>query len=245
MLSEHVMSMFRLVMFLRENRIEASIIPIVFDSLVNRARNAAVAMFMSDPNATHMLFIDADIEFNPEDVMKLVFANKPVVGAGYAQKYIAYDKLSAAVANNLQMQNVIELCTNNSVHLSLNQPIASVMEAEYVTTGFLLIRKEVIEKMIEKYPDRQYKNDVDGYLHANQNMFYDLFTVSIHPETRRFESEDYGFSRLWKSIGGKIYAITDIVLKHHGWFGYPNNLYRQLTTTVSDVGKQPVAEKTN
>lgn len=224
------MSMLRLIMFLRENQIEASLVPIVFDSLINRARNAAVAMFLSDPKATHLLFIDADIEFSPDDVMKLVFANKPVVGAGYAQKYIAEDRLREVCQANPEIQRPIEICTKNSVHLSADQKIASIMEAEYVTTGFLLIRKEVVEKMVAKYPERNYKNDIDGYMHADPTKFYDLFPVSIHPETKRFESEDYGFSRLWKDMGGKIYAITDIVLKHHGWYGFPNNLYRQLTS---------------
>jgi hypothetical protein len=229
LISDHVLSMLRLVMFLRQNNIEASIVPIVFDSLVNRARNAAVAMFLSDPKATHLLFIDADIEFMPEDVMKLVFANKPVVGAGYAQKYIPQGKLSAIIHANPSIQNPIEISTQNSVHLVRDQKIASLMEAEYVTTGFLLVRREVFEQMMKEYPDRQYKNDIDGYMHADSTKFYDFFTVSIHPETRRFESEDYGFSRLWKKIGGKIYTITDIVLKHWGWYGYPNHLYRQLT----------------
>lgn len=231
MISEHVMSMLRLIMFCKDNGISCKIFPIVFDSLISRARNAAVALFMSEPTATHLLFIDADIEFNPEDVMKLVLANKPIIGAGYAQKFYDVKALEDIIQGNPGVPAPLELCTKNSVHLtrdSMQSEPKSIMEADYVTTGFLLIQKKVIEDMMKAYPDRKYINDVDGYMSANKDMFYDLFAVMVNPITRRLESEDYAFSRLWKEIGGKIYAVTDIVLKHHGWCGYANNLYRQL-----------------
>jgi hypothetical protein len=207
MISEHVLSMIRLIMFLKENKIEATIIPIVFDSLVSRARNAGVAMFMSDPKYTHLLFIDADIEFTPEDVMKLALANKPVIGSGYAQKFLDEQALIDIINGNPTIPKPLELCTRNSVHLTdkaMRQPPQSIMEAEYVTTGFLLIQRPVIEQMMKAYPDRKYKNDIDGYMSANEDMFYDLFTVTVNPMTRRFESEDYGLVDYGRRLEGKF-----------------------------------------
>lgn len=214
-----MMSIMRLVMVLKNSNIEAVIYPITFESLISRARNAAVAHFLSDENASHLLFIDSDIEFIPEDVAKLINANKEVVCGAYPQKWLNIEKLKTG--------KPIEVCTKTSCHL-IDKEISAVMECEYVTTGFLLIRRDAIEKMMDKYKDRQYKNDIDGYMGAKDDMFYDLFPVMIHPVTKRYESEDYGFSRLCREMGGRLYVVPDITLKHYGWYGYSGNLYSQL-----------------
>ncbi|NBS71629.1 hypothetical protein EBT31_22365, partial [bacterium] len=157
------------------------------------------------------------IIFNPDDVAKLINANKDVVCGAYPQKWLNIEKL--------QTGKPIEVCTKSSCHVL----DVETNECEYVTTGFLLIKREVFLKMIEEYPDRKYVNDIDGYMGASTDAFYDFFPVSVHPETKKYESEDYGFSRLWRQTGGKLYVVPDITLKHYGWFGFPGNLERQLT----------------
>ena len=63
---------------------------------------------------------------------------------------------------------------------------------------------------------------------ADKDMFYDFFPATINPNNRKFESEDFGFTTLWRNCGGKVHLCTNITLKHHGWFGFPANIYRQL-----------------
>jgi hypothetical protein len=222
-----MMSMMKLVTFAQNHGLNITIYPIVFDSLINRARNAAVAHFLADPSNTHLLFIDADIEFDPQDVIALLQANKQVVGAGYPQKWLDLSKY------NHQSPSPLEVCTKTSVHLKKMDEVAEIMEASYITTGFLMIKREVFEKLIQSYPERKYENDIDGY-HSQiaKDFFYDFFTICIHPKTKRLESEDYGFSRLWTEIGGSIHVVTNVTLKHHGWFGYQGNLYRQLKAQI-------------
>lgn len=228
--TSYMFSLMKLVMVLKDMKVQASVYPITFDSLVNRARNAATACFMSDPDHSHMLFIDSDIEFNVNDIIRMIQANKDVIGIGYAQKWLDKNKIEHVLKNYPDEKNWMELCTNASVHLKneKDMSIQQIKEVDYCTTGCLLIKRKVIQDMMDKYPERKYKNDVDGYMSCNQDYFYNLFSVEINPETKRYESEDYGFCRLWKQIGGKIEVILDASLNHWGWFSYPNNMYRQL-----------------
>lgn len=214
-----MMSFMRLIMTLKDLGVAAVVFPITFESLISRARNAAVAHFMSDQDATHLLFIDSDIEFEPADVIKLIRADKDVVGGAYAKKFLDIEKVRSG--------RPLETCTSVSCHI-LDSTVEALKECSYITTGFLLIRRGVFDAMMKRYPEKQYYNDIDGYTGAHQGMFYDFFTITINETTKRYESEDYGFSRLWRETGGKIHVIPDITLKHHGWYGFPANLHQQL-----------------
>lgn len=230
--TDWMMSLLRLIMFFKENNINAVLFPITFESLISRARNAAVAHFLSDPELTHLLFIDSDVVFTPEDVLKLFQVNEPVVAATYPQKWLDQAKMRKVFSMQELPNDPLALCTRLPVHFVQGQSIRPVMEAEYVATGFLLIQRKVFENMIKSYPERKYSNEIDGYMSANPDLFYDFFPVHIHPTTRRYESEDYGFSRLWREIGGKIWIATDITLTHRGWYGFSANAYRQLTLSI-------------
>jgi hypothetical protein len=234
---QHALSMMRLVLHCQAHGIRASLYPIGFESLVSRARNAAAAAFLSDPTATHLLFVDADIEFSPEDVLALIRANRPIACGAYAKKYI----VSAALARH---PDRLELCTQPSVHFTpaaeaailgapRGAPPPELAECTYATTGFLLIAREVFTTLAERHPERRYVNDIDAHAGLNADAFYDLFPVAIHPETRRYESEDYGFSRLARDAGFGIVCVTDLTLTHHGHMGFPCNLRAQLAAAAA------------
>lgn len=229
--TEFMFSLIRLTWDLKDAGIPFTLLPITFESLIPRARNAAVAFFMSDPDATHLLFIDSDIEFKSEDVIKMIKTDKNVICAGYAQKHLPMENLKAVLASG---KEDLEMCTRTSVHVKLPIKDEEVIEAFYATTGFLMIKKNVFERLFAKYPERAYRNDIDGYESARADMFYDVFRISIHPTTKRYESEDYGFSSLLHELGEPIWVYTDISLRHLGWFGYPANLKKQIKVFLAN-----------
>ena len=219
-------SLMKLVMTLKDLKVYASIFPIGFDSLVNRARNAAVAHFMTG-DFTHLLFLDADIEFQVEDIVKMLVADEKVIGAAYAQKWLNLEKMQKVFQESPLPEHPMQLCTNHSIHAKITE-VTEKIEVDYLTTGCMLIERGVIETLMKAYPERKYKNDIDGYFSANQELFYNFFGVEINPSSKRFESEDYCFCRLWKEQEGKVYVIPDVTLTHYGWYGYSINLKHQL-----------------
>jgi hypothetical protein len=211
-----MMSILKLLNAAKNNNLNISFYPIFFESLVSRARNAAVAHFLEDKENTHILFIDSDIIFEPEDVFKLIKANKEVVAGIYPKKYIVWDRLKKYPEServDFPIGGQIKMTEDN------------FLEMDYLPTGFLLISRTAINKIIKQYPELKYRNDIDGYMSAGDN-FYDLFKVGIRNGI--YESEDWGFCSLWKSVGGKVLIHPEINVKHLGWHEYEGNLLKYI-----------------
>lgn len=214
--TEYMMSILRLLNSVKQNKLDCSFYPIFFESLVSRARNAAVAHFLEDKNNTHLLFIDSDIIFEPDHVFKLIKANKEVIAGIYPKKYIVWDRLKKRPDSEK-----VDFPIGGDIRMTED----NFLETNYLPTGFLLISRTAIEKIIKKYPELKYKNDIDGYMSAGDN-FYDLFKVGIRNGI--YESEDWGFCSLWKSVGGQVLIHPEVNVKHIGWHEYEGNLLKYI-----------------
>ena len=214
--TEWMMSILKLLNSAKETGLNMSFYPIFFESLVSRARNAAVAHFLEDEENTHLLFIDSDIIFEPEDVYRLIQADKDVIAGMYPKKYIVWDRLKKdpnAERVDFPIGGEIKVTDDDYV------------ESNYLPTGFLMIKREAILKLIAEHPELKYRNDIDGYGFDNDN-FYNLFNAGIRNGI--YESEDWGFCSLWKESGGQILIHPDINLKHVGWHEYSGNLVNYI-----------------
>ena len=214
--TEWMMSILKLLNSAKETGLNMSFYPIFFESLVSRARNAAVAHFLEDEENTHLLFIDSDIIFEPEDVYRLIQAEKDVIAGMYPKKYIVWDRLKKdpnAERVDFPIGGEIKVTEDDFI------------ESSYLPTGFLMIKREAILKLIEQHPELKYKNDIDGYGFDNDN-FYNLFNAGIRNGI--YESEDWGFCSLWKESGGQVLIHPDINLKHVGWHEYSGNLVNYI-----------------
>jgi hypothetical protein len=198
------------------------------ESLVHRARNLAVARFYQKTQATHFLFVDADIHFDPESVMRLLESGHDVAVAAYPKKCVMWDgvdeyfktggtgKDPARVASSLVM----------NFKYTNTQIINGFAEVLDGPTGFMLIKREVFTKMHERYPELLCNND-----HQNRDLeqYYAVFDCMIDPESKRYLSEDYAFCRRWQQMGGKIYADVMTVLGHVGNIRFQGRLEDRIT----------------
>jgi hypothetical protein len=201
------------------------------DSLVPRARNNLIAKAMSDPKMTHMIFIDNDIIWNPIDVVKLLLAEKPIIGGAYPLKSYKWDRIT----NPHTVQELIEKRKNsilkdmisdtemvrfNAVNYNINylssnlQVEGNVAKIKHLATGFMMIQRPVIEKMCKAFPSTKFTDDIH-FLEARENDFaYALFDCGV--EDGHYFSEDWMFCQRWSKMGGHVYLDVTINLIHSG-----------------------------
>ena len=224
--ADYFKSCMQLVALASTQKIELQFATIGNESLITRARNTIVSMFLDDKDyiGTHLLFIDADIGFVPQNIERLIRADKDIVCGIYPRKCIHWDKIRGVLKENPNVSN--EELEYRSLGYNLNfvdpknirieEGFCEVMEA---ATGMMLIKRDVLVKMQKAYPERKYNSDqiVNGQQWRSDNC-YDLFGVGKidWDKDQRYLSEDYYFSRLWSKIGGKIYADVSAPLTHQG-----------------------------
>ena len=201
------------------------------ESLIQRARNGIVAKFMSDESATHLMFIDADITFSWVSIVKLLLSNKELSGGCYPKKCFNWDKIKHHSVKNPNLSddelmaksldyvfNPIYHQEGANVVIKLENGMASVKD---IGTGFMMIKRSVIKKMIAKFPDTKYRNNVAGYGQNNMNdYFYALFECAIDPVSKVYLSEDYLFCKRWIDIGGELWLDLNTNLNHTGIIDY-------------------------
>lgn len=198
------------------------------ESLIQRARNALVAQFLKREECTHLMFIDADIKFNAQDIFMMLQADKDVICGIYPKKEINWVGVERAVKNGVpvdQWKNHTGAMVVNLVDYKpeVSVPMNIPLEVMAGGTGFMLIKRRVFEKLMKKV--KSYTNDVydqSGQMKADK--IHEFFPVLIEPETNRLLSEDYGFCRLVRKANMKIYAAPWVHLGHFGSYLFEGGL---------------------
>lgn len=197
------------------------------ESLITRGRNALVHQFLKT-DCTHLFFIDADIRFNPADVFPMLEADKDVICGIYPKKEINWHNVSRAVEAGVSVEELKWHTGSFVVNLvgyqgEVTVPVSEPVEIWNGGTGFMIIKREVFEKLADLVPT--YNNDVNdlaGNIKADEIKEY--FATSIEPGTNRLLSEDYHFCRIWREAGGKIYAAPWAHLSHVGTYVFEGAL---------------------
>ncbi len=215
---------------LQRGGIDLTVLMTSGDALITRARQSLAAQFLHHDSATHLIFIDADISFDPGQVFRLLDFDKDIVAGVYPTKKIDWEK-AANVAKvgggNLESSSL-------GYVMGLEDPAKTEVKngfakAFYAGTGFMLIKRQVILSMIERYPELKYTRE-DQAEDALRGSPYRcaLFNCLVDKETGTYLSEDYSFCRRWRDMGGEIWIDLQSKLTHTGSINFKGDVTTQF-----------------
>lgn len=187
------------------------------ESLIPRARNVLTQRFLNCKDATHLLFIDADIAFDASTVFRLLRADKDIITAIYPKKHIDWD-----LVRTKKQRGDTESVQSAGLDYNLNilgrsaqveNGLVKVMDA---ATGFMMLKREAVQKLVDAFRSTLHcenditssRGDVPGYVA--------IWDCMIDPETKRYLSEDYAMCRRAQQIGLEIWADVMCPLAHIG-----------------------------
>jgi len=206
------------------------------ESLITRARNYCVDEFLRS-DATHLMFIDSDIGFNPNDVIALLALQSDdnseydVIGGPYPKKCISWEKIKLAVDKGMADNdpNTLEKYVGDYVfnpkggqrEIPIGQPV-EVME---IGTGFMMIRRATFDKYKEAYPHLSYKPDhIRTAAFDGSREIHAYFDCIIDPVSKRYLSEDYMFCYNVEKMGSKVWLCPWMSMNHVGSYVFGGSL---------------------
>lgn len=224
------------------------------ESLITRARNRLVQRFLKS-DCNRLFFIDADVGFSAADAKPLVESDLDVVCGCYPAKTIGWaNVLEAAKAG----KPAEELAASGARYVVNLPPVASnggrvegiqkagqnFIQVQDAATGFLLIKRHIIEKFIATY--RSAIEYVADYPPDEGQIHHMVFQADRDPEAlargqkARYLSEDYWFSRKLQQMGVPIWLCLGCRLNHtgaHTFTGRPSDLF------IQDAAPAPAPEE--
>ena len=205
-------------------------------SLVTQGRNLCVSGFL-ESDATHLLFIDSDIYFQAKSIFTMLAADKDIISVPYPVKTLmwdkAFDKLQEGKLKSpddiRKALHTYPMKVPNTEDIIVNK---GVMEVTDSPTGCMLIKRGVIEKMIEKYPEKKIvqKTIINGQ-YVDKPHMWNFFDTLHDPVEKTFLGEDFAFCKLWRDLGGKCYAYVSDSIVHVGEHQYQGRFYDELINT--------------
>lgn len=163
-------------------------------SIITRARNSLVNQFL-ESDCTEMLFVDADINFKMEDVIRIMAlgSDKDVLAGAYPRR--AKDQMFFT-----------DIYYNEHGGIDLTEE--GLLQVKRIGTGFMFIRRHVLEALRDQHPEWKYWVDSENAHH------YSFFDFLVTPEG--YMGEDYLFCDRVRAAGYKVYLDSEINLGHYG-----------------------------
>jgi len=190
------------------------------ESLISRARNTLTAKFLHNKESTHLMFVDADIGWEPWHLLVMLNAQKDVIGGLYPMKSLP-----------------VKWCVNGFDGAEVSED-GTLQEVSKTGTGFMLIKRDVFEKLNAHPATKPFINDIG--LPAELNPYMKTYFDTAVRENRYY-SEDWTFCENWRDIGGKVWVDKRVLLKHTGTYVFDfqtqDQLYKDLHNLAMSNGQ--------
>ena len=186
------------------------------ESLISRARNTLTAKFLHTKESTHLMFIDADIGWEPWHLLVMLNHDKDVVGGLYPMKSLP-----------------VKWCVNGIPDADQNDP-SGLIEVTKTGTGFLLMKRHVFDKLNAHPAVKPFTNDIglDPALNPYMKTYFDTAV-----RENRYYSEDWTFCENWRDIGGQVFVDKRVLLKHTGTYVFDYQTQDKLYADLHEIAK--------
>ena len=190
------------------------------ESLISRARNTLTAKFLHNKESTHLMFVDADIGWEPWHLLVMLNRDVDVIGGLYPMKSLP-----------------VKWCVNGFD--GAEEGPDQLQEVSKTGTGFMLIKRHVFEKLDAHPAVKPFINDIG--LPAELNPYMKTYFDTAVRENRYY-SEDWTFCENWRDIGGKVWVDKRVLLKHTGTYVFD---YQTQDKLYADLHEIAVANQAN
>lgn len=197
----------------------------VNESLIDRARNGLVHEFLTQSKQDYLLFIDGDIQFNPDDILTLLSSDKDVIAIPCPKKGINWAAIIEAVKlGNEDPAYLAKLGGEyNFSTLKEEQYSGPFVKVYEVGTGIMMIHRSVFDKMREAFPQNTYKSDNPRHFVIGKGSNVHAYFKSEIVDGRHL-SEDFYFCNKWRELGGDIWLLPLAQTVHHGSYGFQGSV---------------------
>ena len=189
------------------------------ESLISRARNTLVSKFLFTKESTHLMFIDADIGWEPWHLLVMLDAQKDVIGGLYPMKSLP-----------------IKWCVNGIPGQPEPTPDQNLIEVSKTGTGFMLIKRDVFEKLDAHPATKPFKNDI-GLPQELDPYMKTYFDTAVREG--RYYSEDWTFCENWRDIGGQVWVDKRVLLRHTGTYTFDHAAQEKLVQDFAAMTNAP------
>lgn len=210
--SPYIQSLQATIRLLTAHGIDWRFMDLSGDSYVHRARNTMCDVFLADPDATDLFFVDSDMSWNPDAFVKMCLLPEEVVGGSYPVKNCWDAWTSLPHWQQEGDQSVLK-------GRELGDGTA-LIEAHVVAGGFLRIKRSALEKFRKHYPDLWYREGSSSPDNPAKQFTQFFGAESID---HQFYGEDHMFSRKLREMGMKIFIYPNVDITHWGYKNFPGN----------------------